>query len=106
MSTATFDGVTLEEPDVKRQPKPLLNKTRLVSGKIKLTPSTVVETSWQVSCICSNAQYTTLLAKVGTIGSLVIDGTTYTNCGIKSWKEKEINPSTVELTMVFEQDTS
>ena len=106
MSSVMFDGVTLDEPDVKRQPKPLLNKTRLVSGKVKLTPSTELETSWQITCICTNAQYTTLLAKVGTIGSLVIDGTTFTTCGIKSWKEKEINPNTVEVTMVFEQDTS
>lgn len=106
MSTVTFDGVTLAEPEVKPSPKPVLNKTRLVSGKIKLTPSSELETSWQVSCICTISQRTALLAKIGTIGSLVIDGTTHTKCGIKSWKEKEINPSTIEVTITLEQDTT
>lgn len=106
MTAVTFDGVSLPEAEVKRQPEARLNSSSLVSGKKKLTASTVTETTWQISCVCSTAEYAALLAKIATIGSLVIDGTTHTKCGIKSWKEKEINPSTIEVTITLEQDTS
>lgn len=107
MTTASFDGLTLVEPDVKRNPKPTVNSTRLVSGKIKLTVSTEIQNSWQISCLVTGtSEYTALAAKMGIIGSLVIDGTTNTKCAIKSWKEKELNPNEIEVTMTFEQDTT
>lgn len=108
MTTVTFDGLALKEPQVKRQPKPKVNESELVSGETKLTPSSTVKTSWQISFITeSAAEYAAILAKIGVKGSLVIDGTTHTNCVIKSWgNEKEINPSTMELSLTFGQDTS
>lgn len=105
--TVTFDGLTLKEPDVKPQPKPKVNETELVSGKTKLTISTTVKTTWQISCITeSDAEYAALLAKCGVSGSLVIGSTTCTKCAIKSWKEKDMNPNTKEITMQFSQDTT
>jgi hypothetical protein len=104
----TFDGVTLKEPEVRPQHQPKVNETELVSGKNKVTISTTVKTTWQVSFITeSDAEYAAILAKIGVSGSLVIDGTTNTKCAIKSWgKEKEINPSTRELSLTFIQDTT
>ena len=105
--TVTFDSVTLKEARVTPQPKPRVNEAELVSGKTKLTVSTNVKNSWQISCITeSAAEYTALLAKIATKASLVIDGTTNTNCAMKSWKEKELNPNTKEITMQFVQDTT
>ena len=105
--SVTFDSVTLKEARVTPQPKPRVNEAELVSGKTKLTVSTNVKNSWQISCITeSAAEYTALLAKIATKASLVIDGTTNTNCAMKSWKEKELNPNTKEITMQFVQDTT
>lgn len=107
MTTATFDGLTLKEPEVKPHPKPKVNETELVSGKTKLTVSSEVKMSWQISCLTeSAAEYAALMAKLTVIGSLVIDGMTHTKCTMKSWKEKEMNPSTKEVTMQFVQDTT
>jgi len=105
--TVTFDGLTLKEPDVKPQSKPQVNETELVSGKTKLTVSSIVKQSWQISCLTESAsEYAALLAKLTVIGSLVINGVTNTKCVIKSWKEKEMNPNTKEITMQFSQDTT
>lgn len=105
--TVTFDSVTLKHANVTPQPKPRVNESELVSGKTKLTVSTNVKNSWQISCITeSAAEYTALLAKITTKASLVVDGTTHTNCAMKSWKEKELNPNTKEITMQFVQDTT
>lgn len=105
--SVTFDSLTLKEAHVTPQPKPRVNEAELVSGKTKLTVSTNVKNSWQISCITeSSAEYTALLAKIATKASLVINGTTNTNCAMKSWKEKELNPNTIEVTMQFVQDTT
>jgi hypothetical protein len=108
MTSVTFDGITLKEPWVQPQIKPRVNETELVSGKIKLTVSSGLKTSWQISFITeSEAEYTAILAKIGVIGSLIIDGVTKTKCAIKTWgKEKDINPSTRELSLLFVQDTT
>lgn len=105
--SVTFDSLTLKEAHVTPQPKPRVNEAELVSGKTKLTVSENVKNSWQISCITeSAAEYTALLAKIATKASLVVDGTTHTNCAMKSWKEKELNPNTKEITMQFVQDTT
>lgn len=106
MTTVTFDSVTLNHPEVKPVIKPKVGKATTVAGKKKLTPSTNTETNWQISSICTLAEYATLLGKVGYLKSLVIGTTTYTDCCITSWKEKEINPSTIEVTITVEQDTT
>jgi len=105
--TVTFDSVTLKHANVTPQPKPRVNESELVSGKTKLTVSSNTKKSWQVSCITETAgEYTALFSKIGVVGSLVVNGTTYTKCAIKSWKEKEINPNVKEITMQLVQDTT
>lgn len=105
--SVTFDSVTLKEAHVTPQPKPRVNEAELVSGKTKLTVSENVKNSWLISCITeSAAEYTALLAKIATKASLTINGTTHTNCAMKSWKEKELNPNVKEITIQFVQDTT
>ena len=105
--SVTFDSVTLKEAHVTPQPKPRVNEAELVSGKTKLTVSENVKNSWLISCITeSAADYTALLAKIATKASLTINGTTHTNCAMKSWKEKELNPNVKEITIQFVQDTT
>ena len=105
--SVTFDSVALKEAHVTPQPKPRVNEAELVSGKTKLTVSENVKNSWQISCITeSAAEYTALLAKIATKASLTINGTTHTKCAMKSWKEKELNPNTIEITMQVVQDTT
>lgn len=105
--TVTFDSVTLKHANVTTQPKPRVNEAELVSGKTKLTVSTNVKKSWQVSCITETAgEYAALFGKIGVVGSLVVNDMTYTKCAIKSWKEKEINPNVKEITMQLVQDTT
>lgn len=105
--TVAFDGLTLKEPKVKPQPKPKVNEVELVSGATKLTVSSQVKTSWQISCLTESAgEYAALLAKLAVLGSLVIDGVTNTKCAVKGWKEEEINPNTKEVTLNFVQDTT
>jgi hypothetical protein len=105
--SVTFDSVALKHAQVIPQPKPKINETELVSGGTKITVSSNTKNSWQISCITeSAAEYAALLAKIATKASLVVDGTTHTNCAMKSWKEKELNPNTKEITMQFVQDTT
>lgn len=105
--SVTFDSLTLKHAKVTPQPKPRVNEAELVSGKTKLTVSTNVKKSWLISCITeSAAEYTALLAKIATKASLTINGTTHTNCAMKSWKEKELNPNVKEITIQFVQDTT
>jgi len=104
--TVTFDSLTLAEPDVKPVTTPKVKEVELVSGETKVNVSTKTKTGWQISCICTLAEYAALIAKCGYKKTLVINGTSHTNCAIKTWKEKEINPSTIEVTMTFVRDTT
>ena len=107
MTTVVFDGLTLKEPNVKRIPKPILNSTRLVSGKKKLTKSAEVDTSWKISWLIEgDTEYAAFLAKIPVVGTLVIDGASKTKCTMKDWSEEELNPSTIKATSTFEQDTT
>jgi len=102
----TFDGVNLPEPKITPQIKPVVTKSRLVSGKQKLTPSTQNPKAWQIACICTTAEYSAILAKLGGKKSLVIGSTTHTNCCITGWRDEEINPNTLKATITFEEDTT
>lgn len=105
--SVTFDSVALKHAQVIPQPRPKVNETELVSGKTKITVSSNAKNTWQISCITeSAAEYSTLLAKMVTKGSLVIDGSTNTNCAMKSWREKELSPNVKEITIQFVQDTT
>jgi hypothetical protein len=101
--TSTFASVNL--PEVKYTPKTTLQAfgSLLTSGYMKYQTSTITDAAWKISVICTAAERAALLALAGTVGSLILDGTTYTNCLIKSWdKDDEINPTTwlVEFTIV------
>lgn len=104
--TVTFDGLTLAEPKVKPAITPRVKESELVSGETKVTVSTKTKTGWQISFIATTAEKAAILAKVGYKKTLVIDGTTYTNCVIKAWKEDELNPTTYDITLTFVQDTT
>ncbi len=107
MTTVTFDGLTLNEPKVDRQPVPLISADRLVSGKTKVTTSTEISYTYTVTCLAySSSELSTIIAKFGTKGSLVIDGATVSNCAIKSYSEIELNPNTWQVKLGFVVETT
>lgn len=105
--TVTFASVSLPHPLIKPGTKVQTNSARLTSGKMKYQTSTSTDPSWKVTCLCTSAERAAIIALIGTVGSLVIDGTTYTDCLIKSWdKDDEINPVTWQIGFTLVQDTS
>jgi hypothetical protein len=105
--SSTFAGVALPEIFYEPLTKPLVKGTRLTSGYLRYQTSTVTDKSWKVSVLCTAAQLAAILALLGTVGSLVLEGTTHTNCLIDSApKIKEINPSTWEVSFTVVKDGS
>ena len=84
MTTVTFDGVELKDVapfDINLDVT--TNVTVLLSGKRSVQTST--ETGLMVAFECYTEDYsdiTALIAKIGYKATLVIDGTSYTNCAI------------------------
>jgi len=57
---------------------------------------TTTETGRRIKIECCTQTYSdvsNLVAKIGLKKTLIIDGTTYTNCVIKSWDRLEQDPS-------------
>ena len=106
--TITFDGITLQNPEpfeIDRQP--ILNDTVLLSGKHSIQGSSETAISCTIRCSTETASHVSdLRAKIGTEGSLVVDGTTYTKCHISSWSESEWAKSKYEYVAGFKQDTT
>ena len=106
--TVTFDGVELKNPepfDMGRQV--IINDTVLLSGKHSIQDTT--ETAIEVTIKCHSdtiGDVTNLRAKIGTEGSLVVDGTTYTKCHISSWSDIEWAKDKWEYSASFKQDTT
>lgn len=104
----TFDSVTLvnpEEHDLETIIK--TNEVTLISGKNSVQTSTA--TYIKVSFRCLTQTYTDvsgLAAKIGYKATLSINGTSYTNCVITSFKECQIYPNVWEYEVSFTQDTS
>ena len=82
--TVTFDGITLSDPEPFYIRRPTLTRVvMLLSGKTSVQTSN--EAGFQASFRCTTedfSDFTAIIAKVGTLGNLVIDGTTYANCAI------------------------
>lgn len=93
-SVITFDGIELRDPaPFNLAPVVLTNEMTLLSGKTAV--QTTTETGFRVKFECCTQTYSdvsSLLAKIGTKATLVIDGTSYTNCAIKSWDRLEQDP--------------
>lgn len=105
--TITFDGVELRNPaPFSIAPVVLCNETTLLSGKTAV--QTTAETGLRVKFECCTQDYadvSALLAKIGQKKTLVIDGTAYTNCAIRSWDRLEQDPGGTwwyEVTFVRE----
>ena len=106
--TVTFDSVELKSPEpfeVDRQV--LIGDTVLLSGKHSVQGTTETAISCTIKCHTETASdVSTLRAKIGTEGSLVVDVTTYTKCHISSWSETEWAKDKFEYTIGFKQDTT
>lgn len=109
MSSVTFDGVVLKRPSFPSFDRsPITNETVLVSGKRAVQAST--ELGFKVTFTCYTNQVSdisNLREKIGRPYTLVIDGTSYTNCYIKPpWKEGKIDDENWEYVVSFVRDTS
>jgi len=109
MTSVTFDGIALVRPsfpEIDREP--LTKVTTLLSGKRSVQSSPELGFSATFTCVTgSYSDITSLLAKVGYSGTLVIDGVSYTNCYIDlPWKEKKIDDVHWQYTVKFARDTS
>jgi hypothetical protein len=92
--TVSFDGIELRDPaPFDLAPVVLTNETTLLSGKTAV--QTTAETGLRVRLECVTQDYadvSALIAKIGQKKTLIINGTSYTNCAIKSWNRLEENP--------------
>ena len=106
--TVTFDSITLQNPEpfeIDRQV--LINDTVLLSGKHSIQDSTETAISCTIRCSTETASHVSdMRAKIGTEGSLVVDGTTYTKCHISSFSSSEWAKDKYEYTVGFKQDTT
>lgn len=106
--TITFDSIVLRNPEpFKIDRQPIVNDAVLLSGKHSLQSTSETAISCTISCHTETASHVSdLRAKIGTEGSLVIDGTTYTKCRISSWSESEWAKDKYEYSVGFKQDTT
>jgi len=104
--SSTFSGVSLPHAKYEVQTKPIVQKARLISAKMKLQTTTEVDYIIPIICLCTAAEKTNIIALIGTFATLILDGTEYTNCVIQSYKSKEISPIYHEVNLTFWKDTS
>jgi hypothetical protein len=107
--TITFDGVELKNPaPFSLVPLVLTSETTLLSGKTAVQTTTETGLRVRLECVTQDyADVSALLAKVGLKKTLIINGTSYTNCAIKSWSRLEENPpGTWWYEVTFVRDTT
>lgn len=104
----TFDGVELKNASVFDDDLDVLTKvTTLLSGKRSVQASSEVGFTPKFRCYTTTySDVTSLAAKVGSSGSLVIDSDTYTNCYISSFMRSEIAPGKWTYEVGFVRDTT
>lgn len=87
--TIVFSGVTLQYPTEPEQDFSIIvNKTRLLSGKLKVQGSTETAPTFKFKCHTTDqAHIETIISLIGTAGTLEIDGVHHTNCYIDSFKK-------------------
>ena len=106
--TVTFDSVEIPNASKISEEFPTLTKeTTLLSGKISVQSSTEHGYGATFKGFGTEAQADALLEKIGTKGSLIVNGATHGNCVIKGVPEKEEsdNPAWFFITLNFVQDT-
>lgn len=106
--SVTFDSVALTQPEqFEEDHSPETEETTLHDGRKVVDINT--NAGIRVTFTCNTAQLsdiTALRAKIGTLGTLVIDGTSYTSCYIAGFRTKKISTTYYEYTVEFKQQTA
>lgn len=106
--TVVFDSVTLPNPspfDV--EVSVLINESVLLTGKRSVQASTATAIRVTFKCFPASASdVSTMKGKIGTSGTLSIDGTLYAKCYISTFSYYETMPGQYTYTVGFIQDTT
>jgi hypothetical protein len=107
-TAVVFDGITLTSPEPpEEEPDILLTGTRLLSGKVKIQASAAQGYRANFKCHTATlSDITNLQAKIGTAGTLTIDGTAHTKCYISSFRKTEAAAGKWIYEVSFIQDTT
>jgi len=108
MSSVTFDGVDLIRPSFPEIDRsPITNETILVSGKRSVQSTS--ELGFKVTFRCwttDPSDISNLRSKIGSSHTLVIDGTSYTNCYINRWVETKVDDLNWAYSVGFVRETT
>jgi len=106
--TVTFDSVELKNPmPFTINPQVLLNDTVLLSGEHSIQGSAETAISCTITgYTATESDITSLRAKIGTEGSLVVDSDTYTKCNIATFSSRLWAKGEWMYTVGFRQDTT
>lgn len=106
--SVVFDTITLPNPSPFDVEWPvLINESVLLNGKRSVQAS--AESAIRVTFKCFPAtasDVSTMKGKIGTSGTLTIDGTSYTKCYISTFSYYETMPGQYTYTVGFIQDTT
>jgi hypothetical protein len=118
MTACTFDGTTVQSREITHIDSrgsyhfecTVVCRTETYSDYTALT----AKAGQTMSTGCANATktfegYTSVQSKGGTLGTLVLNGVTYTNCYIQSISAAEVSMSNLgvwEFTISFVRDTT
>jgi len=104
-----FDGIELKNPaPFDLSPTVICNERVLLSGKTAVQTTTATGFRVKFECITRDyADISALLTRIGQKGTLVINGTAYTNCAIRSWDRLEQDPGgNWRYAVTFVRDTT
>lgn len=106
--TIIYAGVTLVQPEEPDEDLEIIvTKTRLLSGKNKIQASPETGQNFKFRCHTTDlADITNLISKIGTAGTLSIDGTLYANCYIDSFKKINEGNGNYTYEISFVRDTT
>lgn len=106
--TISFAGVTLKNvQEFDKSPEVRATVTTLASGAKSIQSTATTGFSREYHCTTQDyADVSALLAKVGTAGTLIEDGTSYTNCRITAWLRLSAFGDNYEYAVRIERDTA
>jgi hypothetical protein len=106
--TVIFDGVTLRNvQEFDRSPEIQSTVVILASGQKAIQSISQTGFVREYSCVTTDfTDVTNLLAKIGSSGTLVEDGVSYTNCTLTRWIKLVSFGINYEYTVRIERDTS
>lgn len=85
----------------------LINEVILMSGKHSIQASSATALNVSFKCQTTSAtELSNLKNKIGSSGTLTIDGTSYTKCYISNFIYNEVLPGVYDYTISFIQDTT